>query len=304
MSAPGPHPPAPDGASRRAELGLGLLVVIWAVNFSVIKVGLAEFEPFAFNALRFPLAALLLTTALVARGRLSRPDRGDVARILWLGVLGHFCYQFFFILGMDRTRAGNAALMMATVPVYTALLSAFAGHERVRPAAWAGMIATLAGVGLVIAGGPGEISFSSATVVGDLLIMGAAVVWALYTVGSRDLVRKYGSLAVTAWVMWVGTALLVVLGIPDLLAFDGAPPGAWAAVAFAGFFGIGLAYLLWYIGVRVLGNTHTAVYQNMVPIGAIAVAWLWLDEVPTALQLAGAAVVIGGVSLVRRAMRR
>jgi len=302
MTQPGAYP-TPDGSPRGAELGLALLVVIWSVNFSVIKVGLDAFDPFAFNALRFPLAAAFLTVVLLARGGVPRPARADMGRIVGLAVVGHLLYQAFFILGIDRTRAGNAALMMATVPVYTALLSARAGHERIRPAAWVGMAAAVLGVGLVIAGGSGEISFSAGTAIGDLLVTGAAAVWAFYTVGSRNLVRQYGSLAVTTWVMWVGAALLLLLGIPDLLRFQGAPPAAWGAVVFAGVFGIGLAYLLWYIGVRVLGNTHTAVYQNMVPIGAILVAWAWLNEVPTAAQVVGAAVVIGGVTVVRRAMR-
>ena len=67
--------------------------------------------------------------------------------------------------------------------------------------------------------------------------------------------------------------------------------------------GIGLAQVLWYRGVKLIGNTRTAVYQNVVPIGAIAVAWAWLDEVPNGGQLAGAAIVVGGVAVVRRSMR-
>ena len=74
-------------------------------------------------------------------------------------------------------------------------------------------------------------------------------------------------------------------------------------MAFSGVFGIAIGQLLWYRGVKVLGNTRTAVYQNVVPIGAIAVAWAWLDEIPNAGQLAGAAIVVGGVAVVRRSVR-
>ncbi|MFW6206208.1 MAG: DMT family transporter, partial [Gemmatimonadota bacterium] len=204
---------------------------------------------------------------------------------------------------MALTRAGNGALMLATAPVYTTLLSKLAGHERVGMGAAGGILATLAGVGLVIASGAGTLSFSTQTAIGDLLIMAAAILWAFYTVGARNVVRKYGALRVMVWMLWVGAGLLVVIGIPDLLQLGRIPGRAWAAVVYAGVLGIGLAQLIWYRGVRLIGNTRTAVYQNVVPIGAIAVAWAWLDEVPNAGQLAGAAIVIGGVALVRRSMR-
>lgn len=293
-----------DGpGARRAELGLLALVVIWSVNFSVLKVGLDAFTPFAFNALRFPMAGAFLTGALFLRGPLPLPDVEDRWRIVGLGLLGHVIYQVFFIHGMALTRAGNAALMLATAPVYTALLSKLVGHERVTLTAAGGMMATLAGVGLVIISGGGPLSFSSATVVGDLLVMAAAVLWAGYTVGARDMVRKYGALTVLAWTLWVGALLLLLLGLPDLLRLRPAPALAWGAVVYAGILGIGLAQVLWYRGVKLIGNTRTAVYQNVIPIGAIAVAWAWLDEVPNAGQLAGAAIVVSGVAVVRRSMR-
>ncbi len=292
-----------DTGAGRAELWLLVLVVIWSVNFSVLKVGLAAFEPYSFNALRFVLAAVFLTGALYLRGGLILPDREDLARVVALGLLGHVIYQLLFINGMDLTRAGNASLMLATAPVYTALFSKLAGHERVGLVTGAGMVATLAGVGLVIGSGGGPLSFSSNTVLGDLLVMGAAILWAAYTVGARKIVRKYGALTLMVWTLWVGSACLVAIGTPQLLAMEPASPGAWAAVAYAGLLGIGVGQLLWYRGVKLIGSTRTAVYQNVVPIGAIAVAWAWLDEVPNAGQLVGAAVVVGGVAVVRRSMR-
>lgn len=292
-----------DRRAVRAELGLLGLVVIWSVNFSVLKVGLAAFEPYAFNALRFVLAAFFLTGALALRGGIPLPDREDVARVVGLGLLGHVIYQLLFINGMDLTRAGNAALMLATAPVYTALFSKLAGHERVGLVAGGGMVATMVGVAVVIGSGGGPLSFSSNTLVGDLLVMGAAVLWAAYTVGARKIVRKYSALILLVWTLWIGAACLVVIGAPQLLAMESAPGAAWAAVAYAGVLGIAVGQLLWYRGVNLIGSTRTAVYQNVVPLGAIAVAWVWLDEVPNAGQLAGALVVVGGVAVVRRSMR-
>ena len=290
------------GRDRATDLGLLALTLIWGVNFSVIKVALGELPPLAFNALRFPLAALVLWALLRLRGPLVLPRREDLPRIVALGLLGNVVYQLFFIFGIDATLAGNASILLATTPVWVVVLSTLRGHERPPPATWAGVAGTVVGMALVVLGGPEQVALGGATLRGDLLSAGAAVVWAVYTVEGRDVVRRYGSLRVTAWTLWCGAAGLVLLGLPSLLQVDpgSVSPGAWAGVAYAGMLAIGVAYLLWYRGVQRIGGTRTAVYSNLVPVVALAVAWVWIGETPTGLQLAGAAVVIGGMTLTRR----
>lgn len=289
-------------AVRQAEAGLLLLVVLWALNFSVIKIGLATFPPHGFNALRFPLAALLMGAALLATGRLDLPARSDVLRIVLLGVVGNLAYQLLFISGMALSRAGNASVLLTTSPIFTAMLSAWLGHERVRPLAWAGIAAAALGIVMVIGSGADGFRFGTETLVGDLLLVAAAAVWSLYTVGARNPIRRYGSVRITAWTLWVGAVLLVLVGVPDLARLDAAiSPGAWSAVLYAGFLGLGLSYLLWYRGVKVLGNTRTSAFGNLVPILAILIAWPMLGEVPNVWQLVGAVVIIAGIHLVRRA---
>jgi drug/metabolite transporter (DMT)-like permease len=292
----------PDsGATRQAEAGLLVLVLLWAFNFSVIKIGLATIPPFGFNALRFPLAAFLLAAVLLSSGRLDLPARGDLLRIVVLGVVGNLAYQLLFISGMALSRAGNASVLLTASPVFTALLSGWLGHERIRPAAWAGIGAASAGIVLVVGSGPEGFGFGAQTLRGDLLLVSAAAVWSIYTVGARDPIRRYGSVRVTAWTLWVGAALLLLVGLPDLMALDATlKPSAWAAVFYAGFLGLGLSYLLWYRGVKVLGNTRTSTFGNLVPVFAILIAWPMLGEVPNLWQLVGAGVIIAGIRMVRR----
>jgi drug/metabolite transporter (DMT)-like permease len=300
MAFPEWSSPSP-GAARQAEAGLLLLVLLWALNFSVIKIGIAVIPPFGFNALRFPLAALLLGAVLLGMGRLTLPARADVFRIVVIGILGNVAYQLLFISGMALTRAGNASVLLTSSPIFTALLSGALGHERIGRSAWLGISAATVGIGLVVASGPEGLGFGAATLRGDLMLVGAAAVWSIYTVGARTPIRRYGSVRVTAWTLWVGTALLVVIGLPDLVRLDAAvTPGVWAAVIYAGFFGLGLSYLLWYRGVKVLGNTRTSAFGNLVPVFAIVMAWPMLGETPNAWQLGGAAVIIGGIHMVRR----
>lgn len=293
---------APARAALAADPGLLLMAAIWAVNFSVIKIALAALPALAFNALRFPLASLAVYAVLRLRGAIPLPRREDVSRVIALGLLGHVVYQLFFIFGIDRTRAGNASLLLAGTPILTALFSALGGHERVGPRVWAGVAATVAGIALVVIGAGESVGVDAGTLAGDLIMVVASVAWSLYTVGSHGLITRYGSMPVTAWTLWIGTVGVVLLGLPDLrvLQWDTVPPAAWASLCYAGVLGIGFAYLLWYRGVRRVGNTRTATFSNLVPVLALMVAWVLLGEVPTAGQIVGAAVIIGGVTLVQR----
>lgn len=281
------------------------MVTIWGVNFSVVKLALGTLSPLAFNALRFPLAALVVLLVLRSRGALPRPDRRDLPRVLGLGLLGNVAYQLLFIFGLAATRAGTASVLLASTPILTAVLSAGLGHENLDRQVWLGLVSTVAGIGLVVYGGA-DAGVGEHTLRGDLLMIGAALAWAVYTVGSRDLVRRYGAVAPTAWTLWSGTVVLVAIGTPAVLStgLRTLSSGTWLAIVYAGALSIGLAYVIWYYGIQRIGSTRTAVYANLVTVMALAVAWVWLGEIPRWTQLVGAAVIIGGVTLARRVRGR
>lgn len=285
------------------DLGLVGVAAIWGVNFSVMKVVLEELDPLALNALRFPLAALALGLILKITPGPLLPDRRDLRRVVTLGLVGNVIYQLCFIFGLDWTLAGNASLLLATTPAWTLLFSRLAGHEALTTAGIGGVVATLVGIVLVIVGRGEALTVDARTLAGDLLMLVASTLWATYTVAGLGPVSRYGALRMTTWTLWVGTPVLVVLGIPSLLATElrGVSAGAWMGVVYAGLLSIALAYLLWYRGVRVLGNSRTAIYSNLVPVMALLTAWLWLGEIPGPLQLVGAAVILAGLTAARLA---
>lgn len=303
---------SPFGHSARAgasvlwtDLGLVTLCLIWGVNFSVIKVVLAEIEPLAFNAFRFPIASATLFLLLRCRGPIPLPLRRDWAPIAVLGVLGHLVYQLAFIFGLDATLAGNASLVLATTPIWTLVLSTAIGQEQHTTLVWLGVLAALFGVVMVVTGGA-DLGSRGSLPWGDLLVLGAAVTWAVYSVGARDLTRKYGALAVTSWTLWVATPGLMAAGVPSVAGMD---PGsvstlAWLGVAYAAILGVAIAYLLWNNGLERIGSARTAVFSNLIPVVALVTAAIWLGERPSALQLAGAVVITGGVWLTRSARMR
>lgn len=290
---------APVPAWGWTEATLGLMVVIWGVNFAVAKAALDAFPPMAFNAVRFCIASVLVAAVLRRQGGLGLPAREHRWRIVGLGLLGNVIYQMCFIQGLQRTRAGSASLILALSPVLVAMLSTLTGHERPGRRTWGGAAIAIAGVGLVTGTG---ISLEGPTALaGDLILVGAALGWALYTVGSRGMVSIYGSVRTTAWTMWVGTVALVPLGIPEMARMDWGSLGwkAWGGLLFSAVFSIGLAYLIWYRGVEKIGNTRTAVFSNLTPVVAMAAAAVLLGEHPSRWALLGAALTLTGVMIVR-----
>ena len=290
---------------RATDAGLLALAAIWGVNFSVVKAVLGVLDPMALNALRFPMAAAVLAV-VVSRLPGPRLEAGDRVPLVLLGILGNVVYQMAFILGLETTLAGNASLLLATSPVWTVLLSAALGHEEPNGLVFLGSAVTLGGMALVILGGGHALGLGWQTLRGDALMIGAAVLWSAYTVSSGRYVRKYGAIRVTAWTVWIGTPVLVLIGLPALVStpWRTVPGWVWGGVAYAGILSVGLAYVFWYRGILRLGNSRTALYSNLVPVAALFTAWAWLGEVPSALQICGAAVILGGISLARWGGRR
>ncbi len=249
----------------------------------------------------FPWPPSPSSSSLKVRGGVPWPEREDWPRLIALGLVGNVVYQGFFIFGLNATYAGNASILLATTPVWILALSTLRGHERPGPLVWMGILSTLSGMFLVVFGGKMAVGIQASALKGDLLMIGAAITWSAYTVGSRGMIQKYGSLPVTAWTLWVGAFGLMILGFPALLEtpLGQASRLAWFGVFYAGILAIGLAYILWYRGVQRIGSSRTAAYSNLTPVVALAVAWAWLGEVPGPLQIAGAAVVLGGLSLAR-----
>lgn len=281
------------------DLLLALMALIWGVNIIVVKAALSSFLPLAFNAVRFPLASLVLLLIARLMG-IPVPERRYWKPLALYGILGNTLYQFGFIKGLALTRAGNAALIMAANPVLTALISHWAGQEQFRFRHWAGIFLSALGVGLVVVGSGETVGFGS-TVLGDLLVLGAVLCWALYAVGSRPLVHTLGPTSMTAWTTFFGTVPIVLVGLPALLSqsWSDVTPAAWGAVGYASLGAIVTGYLLWARGIRVLGSTRVALYSNFTPVFAFVAAWPLLGEIPTAWQVGGGALIFWGLYLTR-----
>ncbi len=285
----------------RLDAWLLLMTFFWGSNFTVVKAALREMPGPAFNGIRMVLASAVFLALIAWRGGLVARVRAipgrDWPAILGLSLVGHGLYQCLFMGGVARTSASNSAVIFGCTPITVSLLSAWLGHERPGWRRWAGTAISLAGIYLVVGHG----AQGSASLVGDAMIVGAMFSWAIYTVGSKPLLSRYTPVFITGLTMAIGTAVYAPFALQWLhgVPLPGISAGAWAGVVYSALFALVASYVIWYTAVQQLGGGHTAMYSNIVPMVAMAIAAVVLGEPLTTTKLVGAAAVLSGVLLSR-----
>lgn len=302
---------APPASTRPSfgvtDLSLLLMALIWGVNYTSVKFGTTVLDPLAFNGVRITLAALSLlviaqlATRFVGIEKAGWPSRRDIIALLLLGTLGNGLYQILFVEGIARTRAGDAALLISAAPAFIAIIGRVRGTEHVTSKGVFGIVLSIIGMGLVVVGTTSAGPAQRATLLGDSLLLISSLCWSIYTVYSQPYTHRIGGLHLSAVTMVGGMVPMLLVAAPALVATSWAklPPLAWGSLAYSGICALVIAYLFWYNGVRVLGPTRTAMYANVQPVFALAVAWLVLGEAITGWQIAGAISIITGLVLTR-----
>lgn len=292
-----------DSAKRPlgfTDVLLFLMAVIWAINFSVVKYATTRFDPVVFMTLRICVSGLVLAAVALVRNppRLS----GDTwIRLLLLGVVGHGIYQYCFVIGVSRTRAGNAALIVAAAPAFIAIASRLRGLEKVRRTALTGIALSVVGVAVVILGSGRGPDIGGGTAFGAMLVFFAVLFWTIYTIGIQPYTRSTSATQLAAITIIGGAVPLFLITLPLLARADWGRVGAggWLALGYSSILSTVVGYFLWYYGLKVIGPTRTAAYSNIQPIIALIVAWIFLSEAPTAWQVVGAGTIVSGIFLTR-----
>lgn len=285
----------------KTDLSLFTIAFVWALNFTVVKASLSEFDPYTFNAIRFILAASFLWIAVANKKSWFSIDRSDWKWLIPLGLLGNLLYQWLFIIGINYTYAANAAVMLGTIPIWVALFSHLMKFEKMNRLKSLGIIFAFSGVVLIVITGKNPISFGSDTFLGDMLIIAAAMVWGLFTILSKQFLTRYTPLQFSAIMTTIGAIALTTIAIPFIpeTNWSSLSAGAWGGAVYSGLLAIGLAYLIWNNGILKVGAVKTATYQNLVPVLGLLFGIIILNESLEWLQYVGSAVVIAGILLTR-----
>ncbi len=283
-----------------ANMGLVASGLLSGAAVVATRVAVQSVPPLSLAVLRYAQGGLILALCLV----LFAPSQARVRRQDWalLAVLGTLLFAAFpllFNVGLRLTEASRGSLMLATVPVWSALLARLAGQERLAPRQLCGLALATAGVAVAVAERGFGARDAGNAVLGDALILLAALCGAAYGVLVKRLSGRYTALTVTTSAMLVGTLVLLpaalVEGLPAAaLALDG---HTLLLVLFLGILGGAVVWYLYGFALSRLSPTQVAVYVNLNPLAAMALATLLLGERVTGPVVAGFALVLGGVTL-------
>ena len=280
------------------EISLVLAATFWGLNFAVTKYAAATIPPLSLVALRFMVGGLLLLLIL----RIFEPKSRLGKDLLPMGALGCFgvaTAQTGFTFGVSLSSAGSTGLIFATAPVWGLLLGASLGLERPTLRGVIGVGLSIVGVALVVLDG---LTSGNASLVGDLLVLVAAVCVGAYAVLSMPLLERHTPLAVATYPVLFGMPVLLLLSSPQLLSMEWGRVGAgpWAALAYSAVFATAFTFSAWQRGISRIGANRVLVYQYLITVVGVTSGIVFFGETLGINKIAGGIVILLGVYLARR----
>ena len=297
--------PDESGKFGLTDLMMLMTILFWGVNFSMVKLALREFSPYGFNGIRLSTASIILIVILWIRKDGLFLRRSDWSKIVILAFIGNTLYQILFIHGINLTTASNTSLIMASTPIFIALLSSSLKHERIHWSGWLGIFLSFLGLYLIITRRAGAFEFSWQNLRGDGLILLGNICWTIYTVLSKPLLARIPPFKYIALSLALGSLFFLPFAAPDLkeLPWEGISERGWLILAYSSIFAIALGYAIWYASVKRVGNTKTSIYGNFTPVIAVVSAHFLVGERITTYQVIGALIIFAGFYLTRSGYR-
>ncbi len=290
---------------------LVITAIIWGGTWVAARYAVQEVAPLGIAVWRFFLAATsLLALVLWRYGHLPAVNRRELLLIVGLGASGIFLYNLMFLFGMRHITAGRGALVVATTPVITLLAAAWLLKEGMTVQKALGSTLAFAGCLTVIGKGDPFALLGGKVGIGEVLILGCALMWSIYTLvgrlGTQSLAeRNLGALVMTAYASCAGFLMLLVTALIDNPAqlTPQYSPLAWGAILFLGLLGTTLGFTWFAAAVQQIGAARASIFINLVPVAAVLQGAVLLGERLDISVLAGGALVIFGVLLIQRPMK-
>lgn len=275
---------------------LGLTAFFWALMFHLGKYTVGFMSPESIGGWRFLLAGIVLLPLVQLREGLDWAGlRRNALPLLVMATVGIGGFNLSLFYGLRHTSPVNGALIIALCPALIALFSALLTGERISGRQVAGLGLGLAGVATVVSHGSLRALLALSFQRGDLLVLLAALCWAVYSTIPRRFIKGLAPLQITAGSIGMGGVLISLVANVTEPDFWSLPPlPVMAAIGVMSLLGSVLAYLWWNDGVRQVGPAKAAIFMNLVPVFATLIGVVLGQQIVLS-QLAGAVLVVGGV---------
>ena len=281
------------------EVALVFAAIFWGLNFAATKFATGSIPPLVLVGVRFALGGVLLYGALRFMEPKSRLARGDLLPMAALGCFGVATAQTGFTYGVSLASAASTGLIFATAPVWGLLLGSLLGLERPTARNILGVGMSVVGVAAVVSEGLGD---GGTNLIGDALVLVAAMCVGAYAVLSMPLLERYSPLAVAAYPVLFGAPFLLLLSVPSVPGMEWGKVGAGPllAVGYAAVFATAFAFTAWQRGISRIGANRVLVYQYLITTVGVTSGIVFFGESLGWNKIVGGAVILLGVYLARR----
>jgi len=278
-------------------------VTVWGASFVATKISLQYVSPATVVWLRFAMGVIILGLAVRLSNQFSLPQGKDWGYFAILGFLGITLHQWLQSTGLVTAQATTTGWIIASTPIFMALLGLIILKEHLVWYQTAGIILAAFGVLLVVTKGDlSAVTAGNFGTRGDFLVLISAPNWAVFSALSRSGLKKHSSTLMMFYVMsfgWLFTSILF-LASSGINQISSIPWDGWIAITFLGVFCSGIAYIFWYDALRVLPVAQTGAFLYLEPIITVIVATLFLREAILLASLVGGVTILIGVWLVNR----
>lgn len=281
------------------RIALVTTILLWGSAYVAIRAGLPSYSPEHLAVLRFIAASITFAGIMFLSGQ-RVPHVSEWPKLIGLGLIGMAGYSLLLNYGERRVTAGAASFLVNTCPLMITLIVWILYRERLSRRSLIGSAFALFGVFLVALGEEDEFQMSF----GVLLVLLAASLQAIYFVLQKPLLKRYGALQITSCVVWAGALCLIPWSSGLVGAVREAPLNATLSVLYLGVFPGSIGYFTWAYVSSNMPVAQAATYLYLVPLVTLLIGWLWLDEVPHPLSIAGGSVALLGVALANFNMRQ
>ncbi|MET0422510.1 MAG: DMT family transporter [Actinoplanes sp.] len=279
-----------------AVAAAGVTVVFWASAFVSIRSAGDAYSPGALALGRLATAALILGAFALVR-RVGWPARAAWPGILTSGLLWFGGYMVFLNWGERLVDAGTAALIVNIGPILIALLGAWLLRERSPRSLWLGIAVSFAGTAVV---GLSVSDSGHSSLLGVALCLLAAVTYAIGVVAQKPALQHGSALQITTWSVLVATTALLPFAGQLTHELAKAPLSATLNMIYLGVGPTAIAFTTWAYALARTTAGRLGATTYVVPAIVVLLSWLFLDEVPGWLTLAGGALCLAGVAVSRR----
>ncbi len=278
-------------------------VVVWGASFIATKIAVGQISPIAVVWIRFAMGIPIIFLAVAVRKQFAFPKGNEWLYFALLGFLGISLHQWLQSNGLITAQATTTAWIVATTPMFIAILGWLALKEKLTPIQAGGIALATLGVLVVVSKGDfAGLAVGQFGTSGDFLILISSVNWAVFSILSRHGLKKHPSTRMTFWVMTIGWLITSVAFFAqgrtaEITMLDSR---GWWAMIFLGIFTTGLAYIAWFDALSQLPAAQTGAFLFLEPPSSMVVAAIVLYEQVTWASILGGAVILIGIWLVNR----